>query len=70
MQVNIQNAKSNHELAAKQLRYAGFSAKCVMNKACEQPYQVNVKCSADEAKELQVLMCQLLRNDTINIVNI
>jgi len=65
----LQFAKQTHETAAKTIRYAGYKAQCVKNTACAQPYQVNVKCSADEAKELQILMCQLLKNDTINVVN-
>ena len=64
----LETAKQNHEVAAKTIRYAGYSAKCVRNAACAQPYQVNVKCTADEAKELQLLMCKLLKNDTINVV--
>ena len=64
----IQFAKSTHESVAKTIRYAGYSAKCVKNILCAQPYQVNVKCTAEEAKELQVMMCRLFKNDTINVV--
>ena len=61
-------AKSAHETAAKIIRYAGFKARCIKNTACEQPYQVNVSASVDECKDLQVQICKLLKNDTINIV--
>lgn len=64
----LESAKATHQLAAKTIRYAGYKAQCVKNTACEQPYQVNVKCTTEEAKELQLLMCKLLKNDTINIV--
>ena len=63
-------AHSNHLAAARILKYAGFNAKLVKNPLCEQQYQVDVKCTSDQAKELQLLVCQLLKDDTINIVEI
>lgn len=64
----ITSAMKNHQTAAQIIRYAGFSAKCVKNTECEQPYQVNVKCTSEEAKQLQIQMCKMLKDDTINIV--
>lgn len=67
----LQTAKSRHELAAKIIRYAGYKAICVKNEDCKQPYQVNVfGISSETAKELQVLICRLLKDDTLNIVEI
>ena len=65
----LQTAKKRHELAAQPLRYAGYKAQCCKNDACVQPYQVNVRgISSDTAKELQVLVCGLLKDETLNVV--
>ena len=65
----LQTAKKRHELAAQTLRYSGYKAKCVKNNLCEQPYQVNVEgINGETAKELQVLICQLLKDSTLNVV--
>jgi len=64
----LQTAKKRHELAAQTLRYAGYNARCVKNDGCAQPYQVNVKGTSDTAKELQTLVCGLLKDDTLNVV--
>lgn len=64
----INRAMKNHQTAAKVIRTAGYDAKCVKNTLCAQPYQVNVKCTVEEAKQIQVMMCQMLKDDTINIV--
>ena len=65
----LQTAKKRHELGAQTLRYAGYKAKCIKNELCEQPYQVNVAgISSEEAKELQLLICKMLKDDTLNVV--
>jgi len=65
----LQTAKKRHELAAQTLRYAGYKAQCCKNEGCVQPYQVNVKgIDSDKAKELQVLVCRLLKDDTLNVI--
>lgn len=65
----LQTAKKRHELAAQTLRYAGYKAQCCKNEDCAQPYQVNVKgIDPNTAKELQVLICDLLKDSTLNIV--
>jgi hypothetical protein len=64
----LQTAKKRHELAAQTLRYAGYKAQCCKNEACAQPYQVNVKgIDSNTAKELQVLVCGLLKDETLNV---
>lgn len=65
----LQTAKTRHELAAKTLRYAGYKAECVKNEVCNQPYQVNVNgINAETENELQMLICRLLKDDTLNVV--
>ena len=66
------NLKQNktHKLAAQQLRYAGYTAKCVTNKEmAHQPYEVRVNATTEECKELQVMLSQMLNNDILNIVS-
>lgn len=61
-------AKAKHEIAAKTLRYAGYSAKCFKNKDFDhQPYEVRLKGSVEQVKELQPMLENLLRYP-INIV--
>ncbi len=66
----IESARVAHELAAEIIAFGGYSAKCVKNELCEQPHQVNVKCDSDKAKELQILVCKLLKDDTLNVVEV
>lgn len=61
--------KTKHQTAAKTLRYAGYKAKCIFNGLMEQPYEIQVKgISSDEAKELQLRFCAMLKDDRINII--
>ena len=63
--------KTQHQLAAKTLRYAGYKAKCIFNGLMEQPYEVHVKGISDnECKELQLILCSMIKDDRINIINI
>jgi hypothetical protein len=63
--------KAQHQLAAKTLRYAGYKAKCIFNGLMEQPYEVHVKGISDnECKELQLILCSMIKDDRINIINI
>ena len=65
----LQTSKIRDELAAKTLRYSGYNAKCIRIEGGEQPYQVNVSgITSTEAKELQLSICSLLKDSTINIV--
>ena len=64
----LTQAKSAHEAAAKMIRYAGYSAKCVKNSACEQPYQVDTKASVEDCKELQTMLENMLKYP-VNVVS-
>lgn len=60
----------NTKKAAQTLRYAGFQALCVINNAFEQSYEIRVfGIDAPTAKELQVKMCEMFRDDRINVIN-
>jgi len=64
----LTNAKSAHELAAKLIRKSGLDARCIKNKLCEQPYQVNVKADVDTCKWLQVMLEDVTKYP-VNIVS-
>jgi|AntAceMinimDraft_6_1070360.scaffolds.fasta_scaffold189831_2 hypothetical protein len=61
---------TTHKLAAKQLRYAGYKAICVVNKEmAHQPYEVKVNASNKECKELQIMLSKMLKNDILNVIS-
>lgn len=59
-----------HEKVAKTLRCANFNARlCTNNEMPHQPFEVRVKnITSDVAKELQQMMCDIFKNDLINVI--
>lgn len=66
----ITTAMKDHQAAAKIIRYAGFKATCVNNAACDQPWQVNAKCTVEEAGQMQEMISNMFKGRPINIVAI
>lgn len=64
----LTTAMKDHQLAAKLLRYAGVSAKCVKNEICTQPYQVNAKCTKEQAGQMQEMISSMVNGRQINII--
>jgi hypothetical protein len=59
-----------HEIAAKHLRNAKFEARLFKNYDMpHQPFEVRVKgITKDVAMKLQYMMCQIVKCDSINII--